>query len=372
METDFPIDLVDHSHGSCVVELVNYSKPRGGVSTYEQRFLLYFILGVYLGPDVTSEVPRKSALQREAEGLPPYTSDMLGGSVFRLSEIENVYYYVLRNAHPSACVKLQSLYKFLQGNLASPVKKILDDERQFPSLFPPHLHRHSRYKGTYKVVENLVFTESPVISSLKAEDVDTFKRLSRLTELAVDRQEACSYQHGHRNDRGEERSARYNLSLEYQTPGQVERPILMPGQVVNYQRKRKRKQQVDCLSPPTAFLSREDKSYMAPNRGVGAAIFLPSLLTLERWNEMMNEAKPALHFAGTVATCQAGPLIGLVDIYECDDAYLFRCSLPGVKKQESPVEPLSPTANFRNDGILEALVMKQRARIGKASLTFES
>eukprot|EP00249_Psilotum_nudum_P014633 c24926_g1_i6 orf=287-745(-) len=152
METDFPIDLVDHSHGSCVVELVNYSKPRGGVSTYEQRFLLYFILGVYLGPDVTSEVPRKSALQREAEGLPPYTSDMLG----------------------------------------------------------------------------------------------------------------------------------------------------------------------------------------------------------------------------TVATCQAGPLIGLVDIYECDDAYLFRCSLPGVKKQESPVEPLSPTANFRNDGILEALVMKQRARIGKASLTFES
>eukprot|EP00249_Psilotum_nudum_P014632 c24926_g1_i5 orf=287-904(-) len=205
METDFPIDLVDHSHGSCVVELVNYSKPRGGVSTYEQRFLLYFILGVYLGPDVTSEVPRKSALQREAEGLPPYTSDMLG----------------------------------------------------------------------------------------------------------------------------------------------------------------------------------------------------------------------------TVATCQAGPLIGLVDIYECDDAYLFRCSLPGVKKQENefscevegngkvtimgstttgesnvyrgsrlfttlfqslsppgpfsvsfclpgPVEPLSPTANFRNDGILEALVMKQRARIGKASLTFES
>lgn len=110
-----------------------------------------------------------------------------------------------RNAHPSARVKLQSLYKFLQGHLAPPVKETLEDMRQFTAFFPHHLHRHARYKGTYKVVESMVFIHDPDTSYMKPEDIERFKRLSGLSELALNWEDARSFQHGQRSDRDEER-----------------------------------------------------------------------------------------------------------------------------------------------------------------------
>ena len=38
---------------------------------------------------------------------------------------------------------------------------------------------------------------------------------------------------------------------------------------------------------------------------------------------------------GTEEEGGIGPTMGLVDIGECEDAYLFRLSLPGVKRDES-------------------------------------
>lgn len=118
---------------------------------------------------------------------------------------DEVCCWMIRNSHPSARVKLQSLYKFLQGHLAPPVKEMLEDVRQFIAFFPPHLHRQSRYKGTYKVIESMVFIDDPDLTFLKEEDVERFKRLSGLPELALDREEARNYQHGQRNDRDDDR-----------------------------------------------------------------------------------------------------------------------------------------------------------------------
>ncbi|KAL2611765.1 hypothetical protein R1flu_023457 [Riccia fluitans] len=328
MEGDFPVELMQNSF---VQEPLSLSKPRVGASTNDQRFLLVFILGTYFGPDMRDEIPRKSALQREAEQLPPYTSDMLAGSVCKLSEIESVYYYLLRNSHPSAKVKLQSLYKFLQGHLAPPVKETLEDDRQFPSFFPPHLHRHARYKGTYKVVENVVFIDDPYLPATKLEDVERFKRLSGLMELSVERDEARGYQHGLRTDRDEERQARFDIVCE---AGQAGGPFL---DGLGVRKKRKKKGQMDFLPPqPVAAAPIVEKAPSNPKMMDGPAMMLlPTLLTLEQWNDVVNAAKPAIVFTGTAAARQAGPLIGLVDIGVSDDAYLFRTALPGVKKEEA-------------------------------------
>ncbi len=99
MDTDF--HLMEQSSPASQSEFAqeppnSTPKARVGASTNDQRFLLVFILGSYFGPDLRDEVPHKSALQRAVMGLPPYTAEQLVASVFKLSEIESIYYYALR------------------------------------------------------------------------------------------------------------------------------------------------------------------------------------------------------------------------------------------------------------------------------------
>ncbi|KAJ7563129.1 hypothetical protein O6H91_03G097700 [Diphasiastrum complanatum] len=341
MDGDFQVDLMDPcpgSQGPFVTETMSLPKARVGASTNDQRYLLVFILGTYFGPDIRDDVPRKSALQRQALRLPLYSSDELGGSVFKLSEIESIYYYVLRHSHPSARVKLQSLYKFLQGHLAPPVKETLEDDRQFTSFFPPHLHRQSRYKGTYKVVENMVFINDPELDFFKLEDIERFKRLSGLNDLVLDRDAARSFQHGQRTDRDEERQARFHAIAEAHGHVQESRPmtLMLPDGGHDLRKKRKRKEHMEMIALPTVAIPKEEKSQWASNCKMTAAamLLLPSLPTVDQWNNIVNAAKPSIVFTGTAAARQTGPLIGLVDIGVCEDAYLFRAALPGVRKDE--------------------------------------
>ncbi|KAL1188137.1 Increased DNA methylation 2 [Cardamine amara subsp. amara] len=91
---------------------------------------------------------------------------------------------------------------------------------------------------------------------------------------------------------------------------------------------------------------------------------------------------------GVVSGDKDRPMLGLMDIGECSDAYLFRVSLPGVKRDErdfscevedngktqnlsppghfsvsfrlpGPVYPQEFSGNFGTDGILEGIVMKR-------------
>ncbi|KAG0563248.1 hypothetical protein KC19_8G015600 [Ceratodon purpureus] len=343
MEGDFT--LMDQpsppSQGDCYPDPVNLPKARVGASTNDQRFLLVFILGTYFGPDLREEIPRKSALQRVCMGLPPYSADELGGSVFKLSEIESIYYFVLRNSHPSARVKLQSLYKFLQGHLAPPVKENLEDVRQFTAFFPPHLHRQSRYKGTYKVIESMVFIDDPDVAYMKEDDIERFKRLSGLPDLALDREEARNYSHGQRNDRDDERQARFQAMAvaqgHLQDTGARAHPLVVMDASVDKRKRRKRDSQLDVLSLPSPLpgTQKEEKAEWTSSGKVGPALLLlPSLPSLDQWNTVINATKPVITFTGTAAARNAGPLIGLVDIGISEDAYLFRTALPGVRKEE--------------------------------------
>ncbi|KAA8536883.1 hypothetical protein F0562_029361 [Nyssa sinensis] len=73
-----------------------------------------------------------------------------------------------------------------------------------------------------------------------------------------------------------------------------------------------------------------------------AMVFLPSRPTEEEWNNIMAATNNGVGLTGSAAMGKVGPILGLVDIGECDDSYLFRVSLPGVARENEfscDVEP---------------------------------
>lgn len=66
-----------------------------------------------------------------------------------------------------------------------------------------------------------------------------------------------------------------------------------------------------------------------------AKLFFPSHPTKDEWADIVAANRSGLALTGTAALERRGPTLGLIDIAECDDAYLFRVSLPGVKRDAS-------------------------------------
>lgn len=66
-----------------------------------------------------------------------------------------------------------------------------------------------------------------------------------------------------------------------------------------------------------------------------AIIFFSSFTTKKDWETIMATSKAGVALTGSAAMGKVGPVIGLMDIGECDDSYLFRVSLPGVSGDES-------------------------------------
>ncbi|XP_057423985.1 increased DNA methylation 2-like [Lotus japonicus] len=150
-----------------------------------------------------------------------------------------------------------------------------------------------------------------------------------------------------------------------------------------------------------------------PDKVGPAMLFLPSRPTENEWSDIVAATKNGFGLTGSAAMGRAGPIIGLVDIGECEDSYLFRMSLPGVKRDErefscevdtdgkvlisgatttgektvsrysqvfdmqtqnlcppgpfsitfqlpGPVDPHQFSGNFGTDGILEGIVMKRK------------
>ncbi|KAF3791683.1 Increased DNA methylation 2 [Nymphaea thermarum] len=379
-------------------------------TTSDQHFLLFFIMGTYFGPDLKSERPRKSALQRIAEGLPSYTSSQLEGSSLKATELVSVYYYVLRNADPSARVKVQLVYKFFRGHLPPPEDDPAGVHHQFPAIFPLHLHRQTR-PGGYKVIENIVFISNPDISYVRPEEMNRFRRLTGIEDLMLDRDAARAYSTILRMDGLE----------ETQEHPESNGRLPLRRSLRNSRKRRRAGDHVKNGIPQSQNLSRENHMLPLPVREkrdsvekVGPAmLFLPSHPTIEEWDKIVSASKGGIALTGSVASVRAGPLIGLVDIGASEDAYLFRISLPGVKKDErefscevesdgrvlirgvtttgekrvlrhshvfemrtqrlcasgpftvsfqlpGPVEPRQFSGNFGADGILEGIVMKDR------------
>lgn len=295
--------------------------PSAEASTNDQRFLLNFIFGTYLGPDVKTDIPRRSASQRMADGLPPYHVTDLGSAFLKLSDVENMYYYVLRNAHPSSILKLKFLYLYFKGKLPPSSLDSLEDECQFTRFFPTNLHTQSRYQGTVQMVKGIVIIDDPDVSYVKPEDLKRFKQLTGVNELKIDRDEAQFYCHGYRTNRAKsamEKRRKHitNGSTSASAPRRdswKRKHLRDPLQVqVPFQTALR-------VKPPI------EKSLPGPAMAV-----LGSVPNMEQWSP-----ETSVMLSGTAKKGKVGPSVGLVDIGISKNAYLFRVSLPGIKKDLS-------------------------------------
>lgn len=276
----------------------------------DQHFLLYFIAGIYFGPDLKGEKPPKSVLQRLAEGLLPYTSDQLAGSHMKMVEVERIFYYVLRQADESLIMKMSLLHQFFQGNFPSQGRDI--SFSQFPDLFPPEFHPHSRSRNFCRYVDNLTFIHNPEVYYLNSENVERFKRLTGLDDFLLDRDAARSHNLSVR---------KASLSVEA-TDNTSNKEFSPPKDDLQYN---------GNSTPPH---SKSDSNPVEKNFGP-AMLFLPRQPCEEDWGNLVAATDTGFALTGTAAMGQVGPIIGLMDIGECEDSYLFRVSLPGVKRDGS-------------------------------------
>ncbi|PON56541.1 Alpha-crystallin, subunit A [Trema orientale] len=365
------------------------TNAQNGLADDDHRFLLFFIVGTYFGPDFKGESPKKSVLQRIAEGLPPYTSDQLAGTHMKTVEIEHIYHYVLRKADQSAVVKLPWLRQFFDGNLPKNGDDPTANYPQFPDLFPPLLHPQSRYRNRNKIVENIVFINNPEIYYIDREDIERFRRLTGLEDFLLDEDAA--------------RLHTTDGSVSHSAEVQVNEPNgeFSPSKSSQKSRKTRRIDELLEMDDP-----------LQHDRAGPAVVFLPSLPTKSELSNIVAATKSGFALTGSAAMGRVGPTVGLMDIGECEDSYLFRISLPGVKRDgrdfscevesdgkvlirgatttgettvyrysqmfemqtqnlcppgrfsisfrlPGPVDPQQFSGNFGTDGILEGIVMKE-------------
>ncbi|EEF49808.1 increased DNA methylation 2 [Ricinus communis] len=380
----------------------------------DQRFLLYFVMGTYFGPDLKEECPQKSILQRKAEGLPTYTSDHLAGSHMKTVEMERVYYYALRKAEKSLAVKLPLLHHFFQGTIPTSWNDPCVVYPQFPELFPPQLHPHSRFKNKYKIIENIIFINDPNTSYNKPDDIERFKKLTGLENLLLDRDVARFHTFGVQDAEpvGEFPPAKPSHSSRNRNAKRPASTLQTEDQYIHVAPF----SSVRYNAPPPVqrytTLPIRNNTRTVENGSPGM-LFLPSCPKKEELTRIIAAGRSGFALTGSAAMGQVGPIIGLMDIGECEDSYMFRISLPGVKRDEEdfscvvendgmvlikgvtttgertvyrfsqvfemqsknlcppgefsisfqlpgPVNPRQFSGNFGTDGILEGIVMKQK------------
>lgn len=285
----------------------------------DQHFLLYFIAGIYFGPNLKGKPAPKSALQRLAEELPPYTSDQLAGSLMKMVEVERIFYYVLRKADESLIMKMSLLHQFFQGKFPAQGRDI--SSPQFPDLFPLELHPHTRSKNWYRYIENLLFINNPEVYYLNPEDVERFKRLTGLDDFFLDRDAARSHNSSARKAslNVEATENRSNKEFSPLKDDQQHDLVTSPVRSVPYN---------GNLTPPH---TNSDSNLLEKKFGP-AMLFLPRQPSEEDWANLVAATNSGFALTGTAAMGHVGPIIGSMDIGECEDSYLFRVSLPGVKR----------------------------------------
>ncbi|KAJ0079778.1 hypothetical protein Patl1_22697 [Pistacia atlantica] len=234
-----------------------------------------------------------------------------------------------------------------------------DQSLTFSDLFPPHLHPHSQFRNHYKIIENIVFINNPDVSYNNPEDVERFRRLTRSENMVLCRDAA-------RFHILEDHSVLYDVQVKEAESNEDSPPIL------------------------SSYISQR-------KRRIGDA--------MRSKEQDIHDVEPSMG--------RVGPIVGLMDIGEFDNSYLFRVALPGVKRNErdfscevdtsgkvlirgvtttgeksvyrysqvfemqsrnlcppgyfsitfqlpGPVDPQQFTGNFGTDGILEGIVKKER------------
>jgi len=190
--------------GFCIMDLKGKSlcyqrksltnKPLNNVVSV-RKFLIDFIITTYLGPDVKSDNPRCSSLQRLITGLPPYNLHDLGSSYVSISLLEKLYYYLLKNAIPELILDINMFHMYLKGKLDLPNNEFSEGCQQFTSIFPLNLHKQIWYPDSFRIVKGVVLIDDPSVSScVKEEDFNRFRSLTGVDSLKLDLSECLRVQ----------------------------------------------------------------------------------------------------------------------------------------------------------------------------------
>ncbi|XP_021285242.1 increased DNA methylation 3-like isoform X1 [Herrania umbratica] len=306
----------------------NHPKALTGMPSSDQRFLLNFIMSTYLGPDVYSDNPRHSASQRLAEVLPPYTSNNLVPSFISNSQLESLYYYVLRHAHPRLVQEPNMLHSYLQGNLPLPSSELLEDLSQFTNFFPLDIHEHKRYSVNNEIIKGIVLIDDPVTSHMR-EDVERFKYLSGVADLKIDKIKSLSYEHGYQKSKDDQNSM---INSEERIAGYITNGYGNASE--KFQENNMRRHQLDSMPmsafPPVMSMLKHlgQGAFKRTCKRDGPAMMPP--ITVPNVGQCFSDASIILN--GTAKMGIAGPPIGVLDIGVSKVAYFFRVALTGVRK----------------------------------------
>ncbi|KAL3818638.1 hypothetical protein ACJIZ3_004543 [Penstemon smallii] len=279
------------------------------IITEDQYFLLYFIMGTYFAPDLKVQSPRKSPFQRRAEGLPMYNADKLSNSKMKTEVVQSVYHYILRKAEKSVVVNQPLLLQFIHGNLPIPIEGPSADYPQFDHLFPPNLHTPC------DTIRGIVFLHNPEIWYFVPEVIERFKRLTGLEDLNLDRDSAILHMFVDNNNNN---NSKFLCNVKVQETSTLDDNYLQNGSPLS--------SSLVLRQSPVNFSSGEDL-----DRGT---MFLPCCPSKEEWGSLVASTKSGFAVTGSAAEGHFGPVLGLIDIGESEDSYLFRVSLPGVKRDE--------------------------------------
>ncbi|QCD76477.1 increased DNA methylation 3 isoform X2 [Vigna unguiculata] len=381
----------------------------------DRKFLIEFIITTYLGPDVKFDDPRCSVTQRLMAGSPQYTLGDLGSSYVTVSFLERLYYYVLRYSRPEHVLDLNMFHMYLKGKLFLPSTDFTPDSKQFTSFFPLDLHEQKWYPDSFRIIKGIVLIDDPSTECIKEKDLNRFKSLTGLSTLELNLTECLENEGGHncKNKRQEnlteclENEGGHNCKNKRQESIQN-----MECESEKLQEGHKRKHIDDTRPMPDPVLPTKHNVKVHPSNSTcksNGPIFMP-LLSVPPDTAVGNQ-DCSLVLTGTASKGLFGPSVGIVDIGIGEMAYLFRVSLPGVQKNFStvscdvqsngrvlikgvvtggktirkqarvfqmkiqklcppgpftlsfnlpgPVDPRLFVANFRADGLLEGIAVKQ-------------
>ena len=349
-------------------------KPLNNVVS-DRKFLIDFIITTYLGPDVKYDNPRCSSFQRLISGLPSYNLNDLGSSYVSISLLEKLYYYRLKNALPELILDLNMFHMYLKGNLDLPNSEFSVGCQQFTSFFPSNLHQQIWYPDSFRIVKGVVLIDDPIVSScVKEEDLNRFRLLSGVDSFKLDLSECLRVQiqprlseesdgvcvnklskesdgdhvkkllessHNEGCQSGKFRQECKRKYVDHDCPSMLEFPSTANGDCVNnggsqsgnFRQECKRKY-VDDDSPlmpelPHVANGNPSSSRMCESDG---PLLMP-LISIPDIDSCVQDHSIVL--TGTANRGLLGPSVGVVDIGISKVAYLFRVSLPGVKREYS-------------------------------------
>ncbi|KAH1051891.1 hypothetical protein AAZX31_08G183000 [Glycine max] len=372
----------------------------------DRKFLIDFIVTTYLGPDVKSHNPRCSVIRRLIAGSPPYISSDLGPSYVSVSFLERLYYYLLRDASPDLVLDINMFHMYLKGKLVLPTSDFITQEysQQFTSFFPLDLHQQIWYPDSFRVVKGVVLVDDPSTSCIKEEDLNRFRSLTGVRTFKLNLSECQCFQLDCRSSKEGGDNCMNKMPETFPNGG---------CQSEKLQQERKRKY-IDGTPLKPKFpnvLPTKHNAKVEPSKKKcksDGPTFMP-LISIPDIGDCNGDS--SLILKGTARRGPFGPSVGVVDIGISKVAYLFRVSLPGVKKDFSqfscdiesdgrvqirgvltggstitkqsrvfqmkirqlcspgpftlsfslpgPVDPRLFAPNFRPDGIFEGVVIKQ-------------